>query len=47
MKPLDPCPYCVSESMIRKMNAFGGVTEECLDCGYVREVKRTKKSEAA
>ena len=43
----DPCPYCLSETMQRRAFALGGEIEVCLDCGYVREVKRTKKSEAA
>lgn len=39
---IDPCPYCMAETMIRKAFALGGDVEECLDCGYVREVKRKK-----
>jgi Zn ribbon nucleic-acid-binding protein len=43
---LDPCPYCMSETMIRKMNAWNREHDECLDCGYVREIKRKPKEAA-
>jgi Zn ribbon nucleic-acid-binding protein len=46
MTPLAPCPYCMSETMIRKINAWGVPHDECLDCGYVREVKRKPKEAA-
>ena len=42
----EPCPFCMAETMIRKVNAWLVEHDECLDCGYVREVKRTRKSEA-
>lgn len=34
------CPHCMSETMIEKVDAWGVVRQECLDCGYVREKKR-------
>lgn len=41
------CPFCMGETMIEKVNAWGVVHLECLDCGYTREKARTPKTEAA
>jgi Zn ribbon nucleic-acid-binding protein len=51
MNDLDPvCPYCMAETMQRRLNAWNGIVEQCLDCGYTRErepeaVLRTEHSE--
>lgn len=31
------CPHCMAESMARRLDAWGGEWEYCLDCGYSRE----------
>jgi hypothetical protein len=47
------CPHCMSETMQRREpDAWGGVVEQCLDCGYTREtepeaVLRTEHTEEA